>query len=149
MKGRNNYRYLFSYHRDGWSCLQASTELTYQCHTVYSIRLQVWWWYRAGTFLIILNFKVKLAQRKTESHGSFIVRDHKPCLVITMYFTLMHPLQAMYILCYKSVNTVDIFLLDAKTCYDYNFLDNIARIKVKFSTRLIRHHAMKAYGEVT
>jgi len=38
----------------------------------------------------------------------------------------------MYILCYKSVNTGDIFLLDAKTRHDYNFLVNTAKIKLKF-----------------
>jgi hypothetical protein len=55
----------------------------------------------------------------------------------------------MYILCCKSVNTGNIFLLDAKTCCDQNFFVNIAKIKVKYSKCLIHHHAMKAYGGVT
>jgi hypothetical protein len=127
--------------------LKASTELTDKCHTVYSNRLHAWWWYKAGTLIIILNFKAKLSQRKTDSHASFIVRDHKACLVITMHFTLTHPSQTMYKLCYKPVNT-NIFLVDSKASRGYNFLVNITKIKENFST-LIHHHAMKACGGVT
>ena len=54
----------------------------------------------------------------------------------------------MYILCYKAVNTTDIFLVDVKTCHDYNFPVNNAKIKLKFPTYSIRRHAMKACGEV-
>jgi hypothetical protein len=54
----------------------------------------------------------------------------------------------MYILCYKPVNTRDIFLLGAKSCHDYNFLVNTAKTKLKFPTYLNRHRAMKACGGV-
>jgi hypothetical protein len=54
----------------------------------------------------------------------------------------------MYILCYKPVNMGDIFLLYAKNWHDYNSLDNTEKIKLKFPTYLIRHHAMKACGGV-
>jgi len=52
----------------------------------------------------------------------------------------------MYILCYKPVNKRDIFLLDAKSCHDYNFLVNTAKNKLKFPTYLNRHRAMKVCG---
>ena len=40
----------------------------------------------------------------------------------------------------------DIFVLDAKSCHDYNFLVNTAKTKLKFPTYLNRQRAMKARG---
>jgi hypothetical protein len=54
----------------------------------------------------------------------------------------------MYILCYKPVNTGDIFLLDAKSCHDYSFLVNTATTELKFPPNLNRHRAWRHVGGV-